>query len=204
MPVYAWMPSIGISNLIQIRGFAPQWDGDLLVSSLVDRTLYRVRLDGTRVLYAEPIRTGFRHRDIAQLGDGRILAWTDWERFMILEVDHFPAKAEALIAELPQNVQDTLTTCKECHQLAPGRENDKKISLWGVVGRDISAGDPELKSDSLKDAEGVWSEDQLDAFLADPEGEFPGTTMPDPGLGNARLRRDVIEALTKLTPDAAN
>jgi aldose sugar dehydrogenase len=46
MPTHAWIPSIGVSNLIQLRHFAPEWDGDFLVLSLVGRQLSRLRMNG--------------------------------------------------------------------------------------------------------------------------------------------------------------
>ena len=45
-PTYAWVPSIGISQLIVIEGSAfPFWKGDLMVSSLLAETLYRLRIE---------------------------------------------------------------------------------------------------------------------------------------------------------------
>ena len=55
-PVFAWVPSIATSNLIQVEGFSPEWDGDLLVSSLKQRSLYRIRYRENRVIFVEPIR----------------------------------------------------------------------------------------------------------------------------------------------------
>ena len=31
-PIYAWIPSIGVSNLIEVSNFSPEWNGDLLVA----------------------------------------------------------------------------------------------------------------------------------------------------------------------------
>jgi glucose/arabinose dehydrogenase len=33
-PLFAWVPSIAVSQLIEINNFHPRWDGDLLVGSL--------------------------------------------------------------------------------------------------------------------------------------------------------------------------
>jgi aldose sugar dehydrogenase len=41
-PVFAWVPSIGPSNLIEVRGFDRRWDGDLLVASLKANSLFRL------------------------------------------------------------------------------------------------------------------------------------------------------------------
>ena len=202
-PVYAWMPSIGISNLIQIDGFAPPWDGDLLVASLGGRTLYRLRMEDGRVVYAEPIKMDYRIRDLGQLADGRILMWVDRRRLMILEPERFSNEAAEVIATLDQDVQNVLARCEECHRLGPARENDTRISLWGVHGRALDAGDPALKSESLRSAGGTWNTGRLDAFLADPQRVVPGTAMPGAGLDDDRLRARVVGALEEMTDTGA-
>lgn len=87
-PVYAWVPSIGVSNLIEVANFDPIWNGDLLVASLKEKTLFRLRRDGeSRILYSEPIPLGQRLRDIAALSDGTLVIWTDDAQLMVLSVD---------------------------------------------------------------------------------------------------------------------
>ena len=76
-PVYAWVPSIGVSNLIQISGFLPEWDGDLLVASLRQKSLHRMRYRDGRMIFDETIRIGARIRDLDQLSDGTIVLWSD-------------------------------------------------------------------------------------------------------------------------------
>ncbi len=78
-PTFAWNPSIGVSNLVQAgeRQF-PLWAGDLLVTSLYGESIHRLRLEGSRVVYDEPIRfEGYRLRDIIELTDGRLATMTD-------------------------------------------------------------------------------------------------------------------------------
>ena len=85
-PIYAWVPSIGISELIVIGGSAfPFWKGDLMVSSLLAETLYRVRIEDDRVIYAEPIPIGHRIRDMTETADGRIVLKTDDNFLVYLE-----------------------------------------------------------------------------------------------------------------------
>ena len=86
-PVFAWVPSIGISNLLEVKGFDKRWDGDLLVTSLKAQTLFRLRLNHDRVVYSEPIWIGQRLRDIAQLEDGTIALWTDDSQILFLSLD---------------------------------------------------------------------------------------------------------------------
>jgi glucose/arabinose dehydrogenase len=77
-PVYAWLPSVGISNLTSVRSDVfKSWKGDLLVASLRGETVFRIRFHDRRVLYAEPIPIGWRIRDIAEAPDGRIIVLLD-------------------------------------------------------------------------------------------------------------------------------
>jgi aldose sugar dehydrogenase len=77
-PAEAFVPSVGISQLLQVGSkYVPRWAGDLLVSSLQAATLFRVHLAGDRVVYTERLDVSTRVRDIAEGQDGRILIWND-------------------------------------------------------------------------------------------------------------------------------
>jgi hypothetical protein len=88
MPLFAWLPSIGVSNLIEVANFNPAWDNDLLVESLKAESLFRLRRDGNgRIVYVEPIPLGERLRDIGVLTDGTLVLWTDSARLMFVSID---------------------------------------------------------------------------------------------------------------------
>ena len=89
-PVFAWVPSIGISSLIvNDERWFPLWRDDLLIGSLSGtqgsgHALFRVRRDGTDVQYVErigvgcPLRyLGCRVRDLAQMPDRRLALLLD-------------------------------------------------------------------------------------------------------------------------------
>ena len=78
-PVFAWVPSIGISSLTGISDSSefPEWQGDLLVTSLRDQSILRIRLREDQIAYAERISLKTRIRDISMGQDGRIVLWTD-------------------------------------------------------------------------------------------------------------------------------
>ena len=84
-PVYAWIPAIGISNLVvsDSRHF-PLWQDDLLISSLITQSIYRVRLNQGHVMYVERIEVGARIRDITQMPDGRLALLTDGASVLFL------------------------------------------------------------------------------------------------------------------------
>ena len=77
-PVFAWVPSVATTSLVRIEGgVLERWRGDLIVASLRAKALYRLHLDGDRVVYSEPIELGRRLRDLATDASGRLLVWTD-------------------------------------------------------------------------------------------------------------------------------
>ena len=89
-PVFAWVPSIGISSVIvnDERRF-PLWKDDLLIGSLSGTqgsgyALFRVRRDGTDVQYVERIEVGNRIRDLAQMPDSRLALLADGGRVHFL------------------------------------------------------------------------------------------------------------------------
>lgn len=59
-------------SLRKSGGFT-RWEGDLLMGSLKAQSLFRMRLDGDRVVYAEPIQLDRRIRDVRQMGDMLVL-----------------------------------------------------------------------------------------------------------------------------------
>jgi len=87
--------------------------------------------------------------------------------------------------------------CASCHGAGDSPGDGLAPSLKGVYGRKI-AGLPDFAySDALKAKEGVWDDQTLDAFLADPQTNVPGTAMfgsaPDPVQRHA-----IIELLKTL------
>ena len=85
-PVFAWMPSIGISSLIVSDSEQfPLWRNDLLIGSLKGQSLFRVRLRQGHVKYVEKIEIGRRIRDISQMPDGRIALLSDYSKVLFLQ-----------------------------------------------------------------------------------------------------------------------
>jgi hypothetical protein len=76
-PLYAFVPSVAPTQLIQLQGFHDRWDGDLLLATLRAQTLYRLKLDADRIVYAEPIPLERRLRDVRQMGDTLVILTDD-------------------------------------------------------------------------------------------------------------------------------
>jgi cytochrome c2 len=197
-PQWAFLPSIGISNLIEVRGFAPLWDGDLLVSSLKAESLYRIRLDGNRAIFANPIQIGERIRDLMQLHDNTIALWTDSGKVIYLKLATDPSPSDLLLAELPESVKQAVQDCRVCHSLDPSKPQTDQLSLWGVMGRRIGGQSGFNYSTALMNRRGSWTPEVLDRFLEAPAIAMPGTTMAYGGIPDPATRQAVIEFLKKL------
>ena len=173
-PMYAFLPSIGISNLIELGplGF-PKWEGDLLVSSLRAGTLYRLRARQGRMVYAEPMVLGRRIRDLDQAHDGRIIMWTDQGAFLVLS----PAPA-------PLESERTMNSCHGCHGAAL-EGTPAAPSLIGIVGREVASVPGFAYSPALRALGGRWTLERLNSYVADPQRLAPGTVMPSPAVSDS-------------------
>ena len=66
-PIYSFVPSIGISEIIKVpKDFSKYWQNNYLVSSLNGRSLYRILFDNnfSKLIFSEKIPIGERIRDI--------------------------------------------------------------------------------------------------------------------------------------------
>ena len=182
-PVYAFMPSIGVSNLIQLRGTAfPQWTGDLLVASLNTRSLWRVRRRGTRVTYVEQMQLGRRARDLVEGADGRVVIWTDEGDLLSISAPRGPETPAMAYGQ-----------CRGCHEVSL-TGTALGPNLRGVFGRKVASGNYPY-TPSLRSAGGSWTPERLDAFLRDPSRFAPGTAMTYGGVQDSATRRKLIEYL---------
>jgi cytochrome c2 len=172
-PLFAWMPSAAIGTLIKIKGFHERWDGDLLAASLKAQSLYRLRLHGTRVIYAEPIFIGQRIRSLAQLGNGTIALWTDESQLLSIT-----PREERLEKRPTAALHAGLHwSCMHCHHFGPTSPADVAPTLSGLFERPI-ASDNYRYTPALREKTGKWTESTLRAFLLDPPGFASGTSMP--------------------------
>ena len=75
-PIFAFVPSVAPTSMIQVFGFNKKWDGDILLGSLKAMTLFHLKLIDNRVVFSEPIPIGFRIRDLKQV-DNKIIILDD-------------------------------------------------------------------------------------------------------------------------------
>jgi cytochrome c len=95
----------------------------------------------------------------------------------------------------PERGAQLFQPCLACHSLAPG-EHRTGPSLAGVLGQRAGTVEGFARySPALQEAEVVWTEQSLDAWLADPQGVIPGNRMTFPGIADRQARADLIAYL---------
>ena len=87
--------------------------------------------------------------------------------------------------------------CGTCHAVVAGRTITGP-SMFGIVGRKVSADPAFHYSAASKAADFTWTEAKLDEYLANPRAAMPGTSMMFNGLKNDDQRADVVAYLATL------
>jgi len=85
--------------------------------------------------------------------------------------------------------------CAACHSERPDALGP---NLKGVFGRKSAARDDFRYSNPMKRANLVWDEDNLRAYIHDPQGKVKGNRMPFGGLSDLNDVDDVIAYLKTL------
>lgn len=191
LPQFSWVPSIAVSALAELSGpeFA-KWEGNLLLATLKDQSLRRIRVEGERVITDERIEIGARVRDLAVTEEGRVFLKID-KRPLVVEI----ANANANISEIPRG----LAQCVGCHQVDP--EDDRPYvgpTLVGVWGRAIGSAEGFEYSETLQNLDGQWDAATLGAFLRDTQAYAPGSSMPQLDVGGTDIRF-IVKSLSELS-----
>ena len=175
-PAFAWVPSIGTSQLVVVNGKAfSRWRGDLLVSSLVGRSLFRVRLEGDRVVLVEPIQTIHRMRDIIETANGELVILAEDGFLVYLEpLDAGVSDPRMSAAERGMVVA---SQCQGCHSFERGGANGIGPNLFGIMGRRAASSGGYGYSGGMRAFGERWTEDALRRYLTEPATLVPGTSM---------------------------
>jgi len=175
-PAFAWVPSIGTSQLVVVNGQAfSRWRGDLLVSSLVGHALFRVRLEGDRVVLVEPIQTIHRMRDIIETANGELVILT--EDGFLLYLEPLDAGVSDQRMSAPERGMVVASQCQGCHSFKRGGANGIGPNLFGVIGRRAASSSGYGYSEGMRAFGERWTEDALRRYLAEPAALVPGTSM---------------------------
>src|SRR5215208_6390551 len=100
---------------------------------------------------------------------------------------------EKLLANAtPERGENSAKKCQACHTFNKGEPNRVGPNLYGVVGRDRASVPGFNYSAAMKGKGGKWTIEDLNAFLTNPRGFIPGTSMTFQGLPRGSERADVI------------
>jgi cytochrome c2 len=110
-------------------------------------------------------------------------------------VEEGPSLAELMASADVANGEKLFRNCAACHAVVQG-ENKVGPYLYGVVGREVGAASGYGSySGALTAVAQVWTPVELDAFLENPKGYAPGTSMGYAGMRKATDRADLIAYL---------
>ncbi|MEE8227317.1 MAG: ankyrin repeat domain-containing protein [Kiloniellales bacterium] len=88
--------------------------------------------------------------------------------------------------------------CTSCHPLVKGQKSIGP-SLWNIVNRPKSSLQDFDYSPAMRTQEGVWTYQDLNAFIAYPAWSVPGTRMEFSGISEPQDRADLIAYLRTLS-----
>jgi cytochrome c2 len=205
-PLFAWLPSIAPTQVIEVNNFNARWDGDLVVGALKASSIYRLRLEEGRVLYSERIWIGERIRDVAQTDDGTIVLWTDDSKLLLITVDKDQL---ALKSRAPNLIGSAIVSaivnenCLACHHFGPTDPTQFAPSLSNLLNRPI-ASDTFSYSPALRAKQGLgnWTPALLTEFLTDPVKFASGTNMLPLKFSAADIQ-DIVEILVRASQDSS-
>lgn len=89
--------------------------------------------------------------------------------------------------------------CKACHNLTAAERSRMGPNLDGLFGRQAGSKDDYKYSKALAEADFVWTEEKLDAWLGSPKTFLPGNKMAFAGLRKEQDRMDLMAYLRTAT-----
>jgi cytochrome c2 len=100
--------------------------------------------------------------------------------------------------KVPDGKGGPAADCVVCHSLSRNDPMRAAPTLAGIVGAPKARSHWFAYSLALRKKGGVWSEDELDKFLANPSGFIPGTSKVLPPIKDAARRKALIAYLKTL------
>ncbi|NOX81987.1 MAG: cytochrome c family protein [Alphaproteobacteria bacterium] len=92
------------------------------------------------------------------------------------------------------------TACAVCHTVKEGDRARIGPNLFGIVGKPAGAAEGFAYSKAMSEAGIVWTEDNLNAFLENPQGFMRGNRMGFAGEKNPEYRAAIVAYLKTLKP----
>jgi len=109
-----------------------------------------------------------------------------------------PIEALLATASVERGTQ-TAKQCQICHNLGKGQGPKVGPDLYDIVGRARASQAGFNYSAAMKAKGGTWTINELNKFLANPQGYIPGVNMRFAGLPRGNQRADVIAYLNTLS-----
>lgn len=110
-----------------------------------------------------------------------------------------PASLDELMAVADAGAGErAFKQCQACHRIDPG-VNAVGPSMHAVVGRAVGSIADFRYSGALDGTSEIWSVEALFAFLENPRGYAPGTSMSFTGIRDAAERANLIAYLQTLS-----
>lgn len=101
----------------------------------------------------------------------------------------------------PKKGETYAKACQTCHSFEKGAPPKVGPSLWNIVHRPIASAPGFDYSEALKKKGGIWSYEDLFAFIANPKAFIPGTKMAFAGEKDPKRRADIEAYLRSLSDD---
>lgn len=111
------------------------------------------------------------------------------------------ASAILIFATTPSGAQDAaagtkdFVVCRACHQIGPGAKIAVGPVLNGIVGRKAGTYPGFQYSESNRDSGIVWTPEELNKYLENPQAVVPHTKMIFPGVKDEQKRKNIIAYL---------
>jgi cytochrome c len=104
-------------------------------------------------------------------------------------------------AQDPVAGEKDFVVCRACHQIGPSAKIAVGPVLNGIVGRKAGTYPGYSYSSANKESGIVWTPEELDKYLANPQAVVPHTKMIFPGLKDDHKRKNVIAYLEQFNED---
>lgn len=104
----------------------------------------------------------------------------------------------------PETGERLAARCADCHTFATGGEALVGPNLFDIVGAPVARAEGfaySIAFRSLNVVGATWTVERLDAFLANPADEIPGTRMGFAGVADEGQRAAIIAYLRQLSED---
>jgi cytochrome c2 len=106
--------------------------------------------------------------------------------------------AAAQAVDIAEQGRKRFTTCAVCHTVKEGEPARIGPNLFGIVGRPAGSVEGFAYSKAMSSAGIVWTEDNLNTFIENPQGFIRGNRMGFAGEKNPEYRAAIVAYLGTL------